>query len=93
MKEKKLIPANKDRTVLIKEEDAGVFSVRLERVTILPGDPLHPVRNTWIQTFDVATWLKFQKLAEGRNPVDWKKAALVNSAVVVHDPRIVNNQK
>ena len=92
MKEKELIQANKDKSVWIKKCDANVFHVRLERVTILPNDPLHPVRNTWIQTFDVATWLKFQKLAEGRNPVDWKKAALVNSAVVVHDPRIVNNQ-
>jgi len=88
MAEKKLIPANKDRTVLIKEEDQNCFHVRCERVTILPGDPLHPVRNSWIQVFDVATWLKFEKLGTGRNPVDWKKASLVNSAVVVHDPRL-----
>ena len=84
----KLIPANKDRTILIKEKDAGFMHVKCTRITILPGDPLHPVRNTWVQIFDLPTWLRMQQLKEAKVAVDWQKASLVSEAVIVHDCRI-----
>ena len=83
-----LIPANKDKNVLIKQKDSSYFHVRLHRVTILPGRPLEPVRNSWIQIFDTETWLKMQKMKEAKISVDWMKAALVERFEVVHDPRI-----
>lgn len=86
-----LIPANKDRTVLIKKRDEGDFHIRLHRITVLPGDPLHPIHNSWVQIYDLPTWLKMQKMKEAKISVDWMKASLVNSFEVVHDPRLNNN--
>ena len=91
--EKKLIPANKDRNYMIKESDKDYFHVHCTRITILPNDPLHPRRESFVQIFDVATWLRFQKMKEGKNPVDWQKAALIAEARVLHDPRIVTKNQ
>lgn len=87
--ERKLIPANKDPKYMIKEDDAGVYSVLCTRITILPSDPFHPLRQSFVQTFDPATWRRFQELATGPHPVDWKKAALIAEARVIHDPTII----
>ena len=85
--EQKLIPANRDSSVLIKESDAHCVHVRLHRLTLLPSDPFRPIHNSWVQCFELQTWLKMQSLKnDPRMPVDWTKAALVNSFEVVHMP-------
>jgi|ADurb_Ile_03_Slu_FD_contig_21_1691906_length_727_multi_2_in_0_out_0_2 hypothetical protein len=93
MAEKKLIPANLDRTHYIKECDQGCFHVLCTRITAIPSDPYHPVRNSWVQCFEPQVWLKMLALKNDRtHPVDFQKAALINEYKVIHDPRIANNQ-
>lgn len=87
--QKKLIPANKDGSYLIPENETHLYHVLCTRITILPGDPLHPLRNSWVQCFEPATWLRFQQLKnDPKMPVDWQKSALVAESRVVHDPTI-----
>lgn len=88
MAERKLIPANKDASYFIKEDEVGYYHVLCTRITIPIGDPLHPVRQSFVQCFDIATWSNFQKMATGPTAVDWKKAALLAEARVIHDPLI-----
>ncbi len=85
--EQRLVPANRDSSVLIKECDVHNVHVRLHRLTLLPSDPFRPIHNQWIQQFELPTWLKMQSLKnDPRMPVDWCKASLVNSFEIVHFP-------
>lgn len=82
--ERKLIPANLDKNILIKEDDKGSYHVELVRRTMVPGRD-EPIFNSFVQCFDIDTWHHMQTL-DGSNGADWKKAALVYRFRVVHNP-------
>ncbi len=87
--QKKLVPANKDASYFIKEDEQHVYHVLCTRITVTPQDPLHPLRQSFVQTFDVATWRGFQELANAKHPVDWRKASLIAETKVLHDPTLI----
>lgn len=87
---KKLIPANKDPRVLIKENDKYAWHVEQSTRDAVPGnDPTKVRTTTWIGIYDDKTYNMI--FTQGR-----MGAAGLKEARVVHDPvlqRRIDNEK
>lgn len=87
---KKLIPANKDPKYQIKESDRHYWHVLITRKTVNKDNPRDVRSDSFVQIFDTANFNRlFRPERLGSKARDYKKAALIDEAVVVHNPELV----
>ena len=80
--------ANKDSRITINEKDKDFIHVAMRRLTIIPGDEKHPVEFDFIQQFDIKTFERFFNTGNELENRKFLNAMNVDTARVVHDPRI-----
>lgn len=85
----KLIPANLETSVLIKESDQYCYHVRLTRIAINPDDPSHPSVSKDIKCFTKETFEKMEALRNAKSPIIWYRAGGYDECKVVHDPNLL----
>jgi hypothetical protein len=86
--EYKMIPANKDSSVMIKEIDRYCYHVKLERRDIRPGQEQYPSIKHFVKCFKKDVFEKMEALRHAKNPTIWYRAGGFVSAIVIHDPNL-----
>jgi hypothetical protein len=86
---KKMMKANRDENVLIKEISKYNVHVRLEKIAVDPRDPAHPVKSYKIAVFSPAEFEKMEANTGGNHPINWVRVSGFDSAYVVHDGRLL----
>ena len=88
----KMIPANKDPEILIKEKDRFSWHVLLIRKTVNPRNPREVWEDSFVQIFDTKNFDRiFRPERLGAKARDYKKACLIDEARVVHNPELVTD--
>lgn len=85
----KMIPANKDGKILIKETDQYYYHVKLQRRAINPNNAAYPNITEIVQIFPKEEFEVLENLRNAKQPVVWFHAAGFSEAVVVHDPTLL----
>lgn len=88
----KMIPANLDKTIQIKELDKTFIHVEYTRVTILPLDILHPIYFKFVNCHDVMTFETLFETNNERTNIDHLRATGCVEMRIVHDPRLTDEQ-
>ncbi len=86
--QQKLLKANQDESVFIKESDRFGIHVRLTRLSVNPKDPLNINRVEQIKCFPVATFEKLEAMRYQKNPLVWYVAGGFKELKIVHDGRL-----
>jgi hypothetical protein len=86
--EYKMIPANKDNSIMIKENDRYCYHVKLERRAVRPGNEQYPEISHHVKCFKKDVYEKMEALNRGRNPINWVRAGGFVAAKVIHDPNL-----
>ena len=87
---KKMIPANKAPEYSIKETDRHYWHVLITRLTVNPNNVRDVKRDSFVQIFDTRNFDRiFRPERMGPKARDYKKAALIDEAVVIHNPELV----
>jgi len=83
----KLISANKDPKYKIKETDRHFWHVLISRITLNPQNAKDQRKDSFVQIFDTKNFNRlFRPERMGAKARDYKKAALIDEAVVIHNP-------
>lgn len=85
---KKLISANIEKDVFIKESDKNGIHVRLTKLSVNPKDPLNINRAEQVKCFSVQTFEKLEAMRYAKSPVIWYVAGGFKEMKVVHDGRL-----
>jgi hypothetical protein len=82
----KMIPANKDSSILIKEVDQFFYHVKLTKVTVIPGKEQFPKVDYEVKCYKQDVFKKLEALRYAAQPIIWYRAGGFTEAIVVHDP-------
>lgn len=89
----KMIKANRDETVLIKEAAKYHIHVRLSTTNFNPNDPTIQSTRSVIQVYTPEEYKKMEAMRNGKHPMIWYRVAGFKEAKVVHDGRLVPKEK
>ena len=82
----KMIPANMDSSIMIKEVDQFFYHVKLTKITVIPGKEQYPKVDYEVKCYKQDVFKKLEALRYAKNPIIWYRAGGFTEAVVVHDP-------
>lgn len=83
-----LVPANRNETVLIRDDSQHLVHVLLSKVNYNPNDPRVNSTFSRVVTYTPARFEQLEKMQYDRISIDWVKAAGFEKATVVHDGRL-----
>jgi hypothetical protein len=89
----KMIPANKDSTIMIKEIDQYFYHVKLTKRTIIPGKEQYPQVTFDIRCYKPDVFQKMEALRYAKQPIIWYRAGGFTDAIVVHDPILFEKEQ
>lgn len=89
----KMIQANKDPDILIKETDQEFVHVKLTKKTVIPGRETEPRVDYEVKCYKPDVFKKMEDLRYAAQPIIWYRAGGFVEAVVVHDPKLWAKQK
>ena len=89
----KMIPANKDPEILIKESDQEFVHVKLTKRTVIPGKEQYPRIDYEVKCFKPDVFKKLEDLRYAAQPIVWYRAGGFSEAIVVHDPELWAKQR
>jgi len=89
----KMIQANKDPDILIKETDQEFVHVKLTKKTVIPGRETEPRVDYEVKCFKPDVFKKMEDLRYAAQPIIWYRAGGFTEAIVVHDPKLWAKQK
>jgi len=89
----KMIPANKDPDILIKETDQEFVHVMLTKKTVIPGKEQFPRVDYEVKCYKPDVFKKMEDLRYAAQPIIWYRAGGFVEAIVVHDPALWAKQK
>jgi len=89
----KMIPANKDPNILIKETDQEFVHVKLTKKTVIPGRETEPRVDYEVKCYKPDVFKKMEDLRYAAQPIIWYRAGGFVEAIVVHDPELWAKRK
>ena len=89
----KMIQANKDPNILIKETDQEFVHVKLTKRTVIPGKEQFPRVDYEVKCYKPDVFKKMEDLRYAAQPIIWYRAGGFTEAIVVHDPKLWTKQK
>ena len=90
----KMIQANKDPDILIKETDQEFVHVKLTKVTVIPGKEQFPRTDFEVKCYKPEVFKKLEDLRyDTKSPMVWYKIGGFTEAIVIHDPVLWAKQK
>lgn len=89
----KMISANKDPNILIKESDQEFIHVKLTKRTVIPGKEQYPRIDYEVKCYKPDVFKKLEALRYAAQPIIWYRAGGFSEAIVVHDPELWAKQR
>ena len=89
----KMIPANKDPEILIKETDQDFVHVKLTKKTVIPRRETDPSVDYEVKCYIPEVFEKMEALRYTKQHIVWYRAGGFTEAIVVHDPKLRERQK
>jgi hypothetical protein len=87
MKDVKMIPANLDPTVKIRESDKLFYHLRFYRLKVDPANPLHIEEIDWVLPLRDNDYFKFfGPDVDESAKIQYRKAMNASRAALAHDP-------
>ena len=84
----KMIPANLDKSIMIKEKDQDFHNIQITSIRINPADPTHPVTKTEVKVFRAIDFRKYFECSTEKQ-IHYLKVMGIDNAKVVHDPNLI----
>ena len=88
----KMIQANKDPNILIKETDQEFVHVKLTKKTVVPGQEQYPRTDFEVKCFKPEVYKKMISF-KATFGIDWVRASGFVEAIIIHDPELWAKQK
>lgn len=89
----KMITANKDPNIMIKETDRDFIHVKLTKKTVIPGREIEPRVDYEVKCYKPEVFEKMEALRHAKQPIVWYRAGGFAEAIVVHDPKLQEEKK
>lgn len=89
----KMIPANRDSSVMIREDAKYCIHVRLLKTNYDPNNPRNQSMRSFIQVFTVQEFEKNEAQKYAKQAFNWVTVSGFDEAYIVHDGRLVAKEE